>query len=165
MEKQVLAQLLRQLHFSATLPDSVLDHLASSAKVLVFPAHSQLFCEGAKNDQLMIVCSGRVALDLHVPGQGNVRILTMGPGELLAWSALLAEGRMTTSATALDDTKVVSISTAELTAACDTDHSFGYFLMRQMAVALAERLTATRGQLIDLLTFNQAVEIRPPHRA
>jgi CRP/FNR family transcriptional regulator, cyclic AMP receptor protein len=104
----------------------------------------------------MIICSGRVALDLHVPGHGSVQLLQLGPGELLGWSALLG-GRMTTTATAVEGTTLVAVSAAELLTTCEIDHSFGYWLMRRLAGSLAGRLTDTRKQLVDLLTFDQAL--------
>ncbi len=161
MEKQLLAKLLRKLEFSASLPESVLDRLASTASIRTFPAKSILFREKSENNRLMILCAGRVALDMQVPGQGNVRLLILEPGELLAWSAIVLQGRMTSTATALDDVKVVSLSADELMAACETDHSLGFALMRRIAVSLAERLIDTRSQLIDLLTFNNALALNP----
>jgi CRP/FNR family cyclic AMP-dependent transcriptional regulator len=159
MDKKVLAQVLAKLHFSATLPEEVLTHMASAAGVHKFPAGTALFRENVENHHLLIIVTGRVALDMHVPERGTVRILSLGPGDVLAWSALLAAGRMTTSAVALEDTQVVSISAEELLSACEANHSFGYFLMRQVAFALAERLVATRRQLLDLFSFEQATGV------
>ncbi|HEY2827331.1 MAG TPA: cyclic nucleotide-binding domain-containing protein, partial [Pirellulales bacterium] len=116
--------------------------------------------EKSDNDQLMIVCSGHVALDLMVPQHGSVQLLQLGPGELLGWSALLG-GRMTTSATAIEETMLVAIPAREVLATCEADHSFGYWLMRRVADSLAGRLTDTRSQLVDLLTFDQAIGLQP----
>ena len=159
MDKAALTQLLRRLRFSADFPDAMLERLAAAAKVRRFMPHDVLFREKAENNQLMIICSGQVALEMHVPGHGNVRILTLGPGELLGWSALLG-GKMTTSAIALEETMLVSITASEILAACDADHSFGYSLMRRIADSLAGRLTETRTQLVDLLTFDEAIGIK-----
>ena len=163
MDKAALTHLLRKLKFSADFPDAMLARLAASAVVCRFLPHDVVFREKSENDRLMIICVGHVALDIQVPGHGSVRILTLGPGELLGWSALLG-GRMTTSATAMDETTLVSISAGELQAACDADHSFGYSLMRRIADSLAGRLTDTRSQLLDLLTFDEAVGIQSAKR-
>jgi CRP-like cAMP-binding protein len=161
MDKKVLAKVLAKLHFSAHLPESVQDRLASSAAVHSFPKGTVLFRENAQNDQLMIIWVGRVALDMHVTGRGDIRILSLGPGDVVGWSALLGGGRMTTSATALEDTQVVSFSASALLTACASNHSFGYFLMNKVAESLAGRLLDTRLQLLDLLTFEQAVGLQP----
>ena len=159
MQKESLAQLLRQLQFSAEFPEEMLQRLASAATVRRFLPHDLLFREKAENDHLMIICSGRVALDLQIPGHGSVQLLQLGPGELLGWSALLS-GRMTTTATAVEETMLVAISASEVLATCEVDHSFGYWLMRRVADTLAGRLTETRSQLVDLLTFDQAIGLQ-----
>ena len=157
MEKHDLAELLGKLRFSATLPEDLLERLATAATLRSFPAGTMLFREGSRNDEFLIVTIGRVALDMNVPGRGNTRILSLGPGDMIAWSALLGDRRrMTTSATAMEDTQAVSISADEVLAVCERNHTFGYFLMRQVAEALAERLVATRLQLLDLFADSTA---------
>jgi CRP/FNR family transcriptional regulator, cyclic AMP receptor protein len=150
VDTQVLTQLLGQLRFSATLPLDVLERIGAFAKLRGYSAGTVLFREGSQNDRLLIVCLGRVALDIHVPGRGDIRILSLGPGDMVSWSALLGGGRMTTSAVAVEDTQVVSISAAEVLSLCESNYKFGYLLMQQVAKALADRLVATRLQLLDL---------------
>ena len=164
MDQETLVQVLRKLHLTATLPEAVRTKLAASAMGHRFAAGAVLFREGASNDHLMLIYSGRVALDMHVPDRGDLRILELVPGDVLGWSAMLGEGRMTTSAIALEETKVVAFDGKELLAACEADHTFGYFLMHKVALSLAERLLDTRSQLLDILTFEQAVAINPKPR-
>jgi CRP-like cAMP-binding protein len=104
---------------------------------------------------MFLVESGHVALDMHVPGRGPVRILTVGEGELLGWSALLQDGPMTCAATALESTRLIAIPGAGLAALCEANQEIGYRVMRQMARALAQRLVATRLQLLDLFLISR----------
>jgi hypothetical protein len=53
---------------------------------VTFPARHRLFEDGGSANRFWLVQSGQVTLDLHVPGQGQVRIDTIGMGELLGWS-------------------------------------------------------------------------------
>ena len=85
-----------------------------------------------------------------MPTRGGVRILSVGPGDMIAWSALLGDGRMTASAVAIEDTEVVAIPAADALALSETHPEFGYYLMQRVANALANRLVATRLQLLDL---------------
>ena len=57
---------------------------------------------------------------------------------------------MTASAIALEESEVVVAAAERLRELCDTDHDFGYHMMRQMVAALSKRLVATRLQLLDL---------------
>ncbi len=56
---------------------------------------------------------------MRVPGHGMRKILTLGRGDLLGWSALLANGGMTTTAIVTEDTKVIEFSTVELKLMCE----------------------------------------------
>jgi CRP-like cAMP-binding protein len=147
VEKQLLARALGKLRFCATLPDDVLSRLASFASLHTYPAGSTLFREGDHNNDLLIISTGRIELGINVRPRHNSCILSLGPGELVAWSSVLGDGRMTTSAVTLEDTEIVAISADEVQSACAVNRDFGYFFMRQLACALAERLQATRLQL------------------
>ncbi|MFO0899520.1 MAG: cyclic nucleotide-binding domain-containing protein [Pirellulales bacterium] len=150
MDVSRLKNLLGQLRFTASLPPRAIEQLAELAELRGFPAGAVLFAEGSRNPDLYVIAVGSVGLDMNVPARGPTRLLSVGPGELLAWSALLGGGRMTAMATALEDTQVVSVDGRRLAALCDADHELGYRVMRRLAMGLSERLVATRLQLLDL---------------
>ena len=154
MDADQLVALLKQLSFTAGLSDDLLAKVAGLATVSEVPSGAILFREGSHHDQLLIVAQGRIALDMRVPGRGEVRVLSLGRGDVAAWSALIGNARMTTSATALEDSRVVSIQARQLLALCEANHTLGYHLMRQLGLALASRLVATRLQLLDLFADN-----------
>lgn len=145
-----LLPLLKQLHFTAGLLPRVVSELAAIARVQDFDAGAVIFREGVHCDEIYLLASGHVALDMNVVGRGPTRILTLRSGDLLGWSALLGEGRMTASATALEPTRLVALAARALRQQCETDHELGYHVMRQLAGALSRRLVATRVQLLDL---------------
>ena len=164
MDVSRLKNLLGQLRFTASLPPRAIEQLAELAELRGFPAGAVLFAEGSRNPDLYVIAVGSVGLDMNVPARGPTRLLSVGPGELLAWSALLGGGRMTAMATALEDTQVVSVDGRRLAALCDADHELGYFVMRRLAMGLSERLVATRLQLLDLFgqeTPDRAVDFGP----
>jgi len=150
MDTNQLRFVLEELSFSADLPAAFLSQLAVDATLEQAPAGGLLFREGSQNDNLYLVRSGRLALEMNVLGRGAVRILTLGPGEMVGWSSLLNEGKMTASAVAVEDTEVVVAPADKLRALSEANHDFGFHLMRQMAAALSMRLVATRFQLLDL---------------
>jgi CRP-like cAMP-binding protein len=150
IEKQTAKDLLRELNFAADLPEQVLDELAPVAAVVEFAAGEAIFQEGAENHFLYVVERGRVGLDMYVPGRGRTRVLSLGPGDVLAWSALLGDGVMTVSATALENTRAIALPGRRMLELCSANHEIGFCLMHRMAMALAQRLVATRLQLLDL---------------
>ncbi|APZ91736.1 cyclic nucleotide-binding domain-containing protein [Fuerstiella marisgermanici] len=132
------------------LSDDHLKRLAELATTERFPAGRVIFKEASTADHLAVVCSGSVALDMHVPLRGNVRLLTLGSGDLLGWSAIVGDGIMTATATVLKDAQLLNIPGTTLRKACDDDPALGYAVMDLVARALAKRLQGTRLQMLDL---------------
>ncbi|MDX1967177.1 MAG: cyclic nucleotide-binding domain-containing protein, partial [Planctomycetaceae bacterium] len=109
-----------------------------------------ILAEGASQDRVFLLKSGRVRLEMNVPGRGRTTILTLGPGDLLAFSALIGNSVMTATAVAEEPVEAISFDGVQLRAACDADHELGYRLMSELAETLSRRLVATRLQLLDL---------------
>ena len=76
--------------------------------------------------------------------------MTVGPGELLGWSPLLEQTRLTASARTMTPVEAIELQGGQLLALCHHDPRFGYVFMRRAALALAKRLNATRMQLLDV---------------
>jgi CRP-like cAMP-binding protein len=150
MKTERLTALLRKVSFSADLPEELLEKLAGISRAREFVAGAILFEEGARNNDLYLIWSGRVALDINVPNHGSVRILSLGPGDMVGWSAVLEHGEMTGSVTAIEDTEVVAVPADQLVVECQKDPALGYEIMRRIAQQLARRLLSTRLQLLEL---------------
>lgn len=145
-----LAEDLCDLQFASDWSHGVVTEFAAIANYVEFAAGTVIFLQGEKNLDLYLLCSGRVGLDMYVPARGTVRILTLSRGELLAWSALIGDGHMTATATALEPVRAIAVDGSRLMDLCDNRHDIGFQVMRRLAWALAHRLTATRLQLLDL---------------
>lgn len=143
---------LGQMECLAGLPAAALDRLAQLARYEDYPGGHMLFREGGQNATLYLITTGAIALEMCIPGRGCVRLLTLGPGDLVAWSALLSSGTMTTSACVLEPTQVIALDGPTVLAICEADHELGYHIMRRVAQSLANRLVATRLQLLDLFS-------------
>jgi len=131
------------------------DHLVClcrASRLLTLPAGVKLFQEGAFEDEVFVISSGRIRLSMNVPGRGAVPFLTTGPGELVGWSGLIGDGRMTATATAIDDTTLIAMSGRRLQELCDCEKELGYVLLQRVAQVLSQRLLSTRLQLMDLFS-------------
>lgn len=136
--------------FLCELPPRCLAQVSGLLTSRHYAPGTTIFEEGAFHDDLHIVVSGHVRLDMRVPGKGRIPILTVGPGDVLAWSAVIGDQVMTTAAIAMEQVETAAISGPDLRAACEADHELGYQVMRQLAAALSRRLVATRLQFLDL---------------
>lgn len=150
MDQSELRRVLREMRFGSPLSDATSAKLAALLSYLEIPAQTVIFGESTENLQLYLIVEGEVALEMCVPARGCTRILTLGSGDLLAWSSLLGEGRMTAGAHTLTDTKMLVADAKAVHNLCNVDHDFGYEFFRGVAISLSKRLVATRLQLLDL---------------
>lgn len=134
----------------AEFDDATLEQLARVAKERLLPAGSLLFSEGDRHGQIYLVSSGTVRLEMLTARFGKRTILSVGRGDILAWSALIGDGVMTATAVAAENTKLVAFDASELRQLMEQDSKLGYQLMRSFAKALSRRLLATRLQMLDL---------------
>ena len=77
--------------------------------------------EGDDTHPFGIVASGRVALRLLVPERGATTILTVEPGDVLGWSALVPPYRATSTAVAVEPTRLLEFEVATLRRALRED--------------------------------------------
>jgi CRP-like cAMP-binding protein len=130
--------------------DGVAAALSAVAVLTDLPAGTLIFNEGELHNHVYFIVRGTVALEMLTAGAGKQRILTMGEGDLLSWSALLGAGRMTSSATALEPVRLLEFDATVLGDLCRQNHEVGYVIMTRVAEALSRRLLATRIQLLDV---------------
>ncbi len=136
--------------FGAGLSDGVRTQLAGLATEATYPAGATVLHEGAPVDALGIVVEGRVAIQLHVPDRGMQTILTVEPGDLVGWSALVTPHRSTSTVIALEPTTIVNVDGLALRTAIEADPVLAAAVLSRVLEAVGRRLTATRTQLLDL---------------
>jgi CRP/FNR family cyclic AMP-dependent transcriptional regulator len=127
------------------------DHLtvlAGAASDVTFPVRHRLFEDGGGANRFWLIQSGQVALDLHVPGQGRMKIDTIGMGELLGWSWLFPPYKWAFGAVAASRVEAFEFDGRAVRALCESDPALGYDLTGRLAHVVAKRLQATRVRLI-----------------
>jgi CRP-like cAMP-binding protein len=149
-----LTNTLKELRFLHDIADKHLERIAKISHLRDFDDGDVLFREGEPAENVYLVVFGSVSLEVCGPGVGCRRILTVGPGEIVGWSAVLEQTRLTATARVLTPTRVVEIEAGKLLNICENDPGFGFEIMRRTALALAKRLSGTRMQLLDLYASN-----------
>lgn len=145
----VALEQIAQLH---RLDAATWKYLIGQAQQRDCEAGEVLFDEGDFNPNLFLLISGHVDLLMKVTGRGWVKILTLAPGDIIAWSAVLSAGRMTCRATCTTGCRLIYWRQELLDAVCRSQPEFAYEWMRFIATALSQRLLATRLQLLDLFS-------------
>ena len=150
MEKEDLSVILRQHPFLLGLSDEKMKTLIGCASNVRFPEGAHLIREGELANTFYLIRTGRVALEIDVPGRGSLRIQTTGPGETLGWSWLIYPYRWHFSGIVVAETRAIALDGGCLRNKCESDPAFGYDMLQRLAQVMERRLEATRLQLIDL---------------
>ncbi len=150
MEKENLTDLLKQHPFLHNVSDEHMQTLIGCASNVRFPDNAYLIREGELANKFFLIRTGRVALEIDVPGKAVLRIQTAGPGEVLGWSWLISPYRWHFSGVAVMDTRAIALDAECLRNKCETDPAFGYEMLKRLALVMEKRLEATRLQLLDL---------------
>ena len=142
--------LLAAQPFLAGLTDYHLDRLSLWAKRSLFHAGARLFHEDGHADRFWLIREGKVNIDTHVPGRGDVIVETLGPGAVLGWSWLFPPYRWHFGAVAAETTLGVELDGPGVRELCRRDPSLGYELTTLFMQVMLERLQATRLRLLDV---------------
>lgn len=125
--------------------------LRSLGRTVAYDSDATILQEGADTPFLGLLQVGRVALRMRVPERGQrLTILTVEPGELLGWSAVVAPYRATVDAIATEPTRIVAFEAEALRRALATDTNVAAELPLLILETVSHRLTASWTQLLDL---------------
>jgi CRP-like cAMP-binding protein len=116
----------------------------------MFLAGEVVLRDGAPTPFLGLVEAGRIGLRLSVPERGNQTVVTIEPGELVGWSAVVPPFRATAEAVALEPTRVLTFEAAALRELLATDAELAAQLLPVLLATLSDRLTSSWQQLLDL---------------
>ena len=122
--------------------------LAAAASDVTFPDRHRLFDDGGNATCFWLIRSGRVILDVHVPGQGRVPVDTIGMGELVGWSWLFPPYQWTFGAVTGSPVEAFEFDAQAVRASFESDPALGHEVNHRLAHVLAKRLHSTRGRLI-----------------
>jgi CRP/FNR family transcriptional regulator, cyclic AMP receptor protein len=145
-----LARLLKEHTFLRGLEDRHLEFLTGCASNVRYAADEFLFKEGQEAGASYLLRSGRIALEISVPGRGPVQIQTVEVGEVLGWSWLFAPYRWQFDARAVEPVRALALDGKCLRAKCEADHDLGYELVKRFLYQVHVRLERTRIQLLDI---------------
>lgn len=161
MTDKNLVSALRKVEFLEDFEDDFVEMIASVTDLLQFEEGEVIFREGDAADYIYLVASGSVSLEICAPALGCRRILTIEAGNLLGWSPVLGQSRITSTARTLAPTQAYRIQADQLLSLCEQNTRFGYVFMRRVALGLAKRLSAARLQLLDVFGTEASAHEQP----
>ncbi|MFI5675528.1 Crp/Fnr family transcriptional regulator [Streptomyces cellulosae] len=132
------------------LPTEHRTRLMRLAREVDVPQGARLFEEGRRADRFWIIRSGKVTLDMHVPGRRSPVIETLGSGDLVGWSWLFEPYVWQLGAQAVTPVRAHEFDAVAVRLLVADDPDFGRAVEHWAGRVLAHRLHATRIRLLDL---------------
>jgi CRP-like cAMP-binding protein len=126
------------------LGDAHLHKLAAIAALRECPAGAVLFREADNSTSIFILLSGEVNLEVNMRNRGPTAIYAAGPGELLGWSPILGRRAMTATAKVTIACRLAVLEVAQVNRLIEEDLPFAVAFLRQLALIVSDRLSATR---------------------
>lgn len=123
--------------------------LAGIARVLEVAEGEALLRADHACPFLGIVIDGRISLRSSLPGRPDATLMTLDPGDTFGWSAVLPSDA-TSTAVASSPARVLVMDRAPLREALAADTGLAAIVYLYLLRVVAERLVATRLQLLDL---------------
>ena len=145
---EVTAPALAGHPFLRGMAPGQLEALAAAASDVTFPAGHRIFETGGFAGKFWLIRSGRVSLDVHVPGNGRMIIDAAGIGELVGWSWLFPPYQWTCGAVCVTAVEAFEFDAAAVRARSAADPLFGYELTGRFLRVLAVRLQRARAGLV-----------------
>jgi CRP-like cAMP-binding protein len=125
--------------------------LAELTRPVDYAGGALILREGVDTPFLGAILEGRVALRLRVPELGDrLTIVTIEPGELLGWSAVVPPYRATVDAIATEPTRLLAVDAAALRERMATDRELAAELLPLVLESVSDRLSASWQQLLDM---------------
>ena len=135
--------------FLKDLKASHVELLAECAAGAHFKKGGHMFHQGEKADRLYLIEEGKVGIRLEMPPHDPLTIMTLGPGGVAGWSWLFPAQQWQFDVWVIEDTGAIVLNADCVFAKCRQDYELGFELMWRCSHIMADRLTATRLQLLN----------------
>ena len=146
--------LVRDIDLFHGLEWHVLDTIANLAQVQTFEKGEILFHQGALADRLFVLEYGSV--ELGIEGRGISVHQLSNQGDVFGWSSVVEEGRYTSTAVSVAQTRVLSLDAIRLNKILSNHPKAGFVVLRRLGNIFSKRLLSA---YLEILTA-----ARPPHQ-
>ena len=149
MNYETTIDAIRTMEFFRHSAEEALQRLSEISRLVEFQPRSDIFHEYDRASDVFFVVEGKISLAICAPEVGCRKLMEIGPGELVGWSPIVGRDRFSDTASTLAPTTAIVIPSDKLLALCREQPKFGFEFMHRVAHVVAERLGATRIQLLE----------------
>jgi len=147
---ETLERIIVDHPFFGNMASEHIELITECAKNVRFEPGHMIFREGDEAHEFYCIREGLIAVGFIASHRGFTTIQTVGEGDVLGWSWLVAPYRWHFAAQTRQTTHALAFDAKCLRAKCEENHNLGYELLKRFAHIVTDRLDATRLQLLDL---------------
>lgn len=157
-ERTSLAARLGTTWFGGGIPANARERLAALAELRQVEPGAILLREGTDSERFGILLRGLLALRVAIAGRGTATLMTVEPGDVFGWSALVPPYRATSTVVALEASEMVVFEASALRDLLQEDEALALALYPRLLHSVSRRLVATRTQMLDLYARDREYE-------
>ncbi len=147
---ETLERILSEHSFFKGLEPQYIQLLTGCTANVRFDAGETIFEEGMEASRFYLIREGKVAVEIAAGERTPLTIETLCEGDVLGWSWLIPPYKWRFDARAVSPVRAFALDGACLRRKCEEDHDLGFALLKRFSHIVAERLQATRIQLLDV---------------
>ena len=147
-----IASFLATVPLLEGIPEPELEDLAAVLTRRTRPAGDVLWRQGDEARGMALVVDGRVSISLRLPGERDVELTSVGPGEVLGEIPLLDGGEHSATARVAEPATLLSLNRADFVALVARRHPTAFTLKRRLTAIACARLRRQLGDLAGSLT-------------
>ena len=148
---QFKEKVLEQPYFTDIKPE-YLDILVKTASEVSFEKGHFLLTKGSDANNLYMLSSGKVNIEIDGEEKGPITIQSIGVGDIIGWSWLVPPFEWQFDAIVIEPTNVLKFDGVALRNTCEENHGFGYDLIKRVTTVMTNRLLSTRLKLMEYYT-------------
>jgi CRP/FNR family transcriptional regulator, cyclic AMP receptor protein len=149
---------LRQTGLAEGLTQEELEELVPICRQRKFPENEEVFGEASEGNELYIICTGRVSIEVGLPnrpGRKSERLATATSGMIFGEISLVDGSPRSAGARTMEETSVLEIMSEDIRAVMDKHPRIGYVIMKNLATVLSARLRNTNIWLRNELIWSR----------
>jgi CRP-like cAMP-binding protein len=147
----VAPEIIESFSTLANLEQNEIKALAILAEEEHYQAGEFIFHEEDQATKMYLLLEGQVEMMMNTNAEGTRRevVMTIGPGEVFAWSSLVEPYQLTSSARCATHVRAIAIPAPGMRALTTVSCSLGFRLIQKACQVASTRLRATRVQLLS----------------
>lgn len=153
-----VATRLSSTWFGSDLSPHARERLAAIGEIRRVEPGAVLLREGTETERFGILLNGLLSLRVAVAGRGRATLMTVEPGDVFGWTAVVPPYRATSTVVALEGSDVAVFDAIQLRTLLRDDEPLAIAVYPRLLQSVSRRLTATRNQLLDLYAGDREYE-------